>query len=242
MIRPINHTRRDRPRAASTTDLPPRRPPRAHRRTCRRLGSPVWLLAALLACSGCGLARGPADRGDGTATGGQPGPGFGAQPRVTATVTREIDGDTIAVAWPTDSPGPSRAAANAGPNGVEEKVRLIGIDTPETKKPNTPVECFGEAASARTAALVPPGTAVTLVRDAEERDKYGRILAYVYRAGDGLFVNAALASDGYANELTISPNVAHAPELRRAVDAARRARRGLWGSCAGPHTVATQGA
>ncbi len=74
-------------------------------------------------------------------------------------------------------------------DGRKEKVRLIGIDTPETKKPDTPVQCFGPEASAYTAALVPVGTKVHLERDAEARDVYGRLLAYVYRADDGLFVN-----------------------------------------------------
>jgi micrococcal nuclease len=70
-----------------------------------------------------------------------------------------------------------------------------------------------------------------VVRDAEARDRYGRLLAYVYRARDGLFVNAALVRGGYAQPLTIPPNVAHATEFRRLAAAARHAGRGLWSAC-----------
>ena len=70
-----------------------------------------------------------------------------------------------------------------------------------------------------------------LVRDAEARDRYGRLLAYVYRVRDERFVNAALVRRGYAVPLTIPPNVAHAGQFRRLAAAARRAGRGLWSSC-----------
>src|SRR5437879_2174432 len=87
-------------------------------------------------------------------------------------VIRVVDGDTIVVALPRKH---------------NESVRLIGIDTPESVKPNTSVQCFALEASARTKALLPPHTPVRLVRDAEARDRYGRLLAYVYRSTDGLF-------------------------------------------------------
>jgi micrococcal nuclease len=102
-------------------------------------------------------------------------------------------------------------------------------------KPNTPVECFAKEAAGRTAALVPPGTPVRLVRDVEARDRYGRLLAYVYRTDNGLFVNLSLAADGYAGPLAIPPNLAHAEDFAVAVTRARRARLGLWGRCRGPH-------
>jgi micrococcal nuclease len=70
------------------------------------------------------------------------------------------------------------------------------------------------------------------VRDVEERDRYGRLLAYVYRARDGLFVNLVLAREGYAVTLTIPPDVAHTEELLAATRAARAEGRGLWRSCA----------
>jgi micrococcal nuclease len=138
-------------------------------------------------------------------------------------VVEVVDGDTIDVEVA----------------GRTEHVRLIGIDTPETKDPRTPVECFGAEASARTAELLPPGTEVRLVSDVEERDRYDRLLAYVYRVDDGLFVNLALAREGYADQLTIAPNVAHTAELRAAISEARREQRGLWPACGGIDTPAS---
>jgi micrococcal nuclease len=132
-----------------------------------------------------------------------------------ATVEHVIDGDTVV----------------ALVQGRDEHVRLIGIDTPETVAPNKPVMCFGPEASAETHRLLPDGTKVRLVRDTEARDAYGRLLAYVYRADDGVFVNLALAQGGFADVLAIPPNTAHGDELRAAVTDARRARRGLWGAC-----------
>src|SRR4051812_28594636 len=85
-----------------------------------------------------------------------------------ATVVRVIDGDTIVVKV----------------GDTEEHVRLIGIDTPETHKPGTPVECYGPEASAHLTELLPPGTTVRLERDRDTRDVYRRLLAYVYRASD----------------------------------------------------------
>ena len=133
----------------------------------------------------------------------------------SATVTRVVDGDTIRVRI----------------NGREERVRLVGIDTPESVKPGTPVQCYALAASARTKALLPKGAGVRLVRDVEERDRYGRLLAYVYRVRDGLFVNLALVREGYAVTLTVPPNVAHTDEFVAAARDAREHGRGLWGRC-----------
>ena len=141
-------------------------------------------------------------------------------------VSRVVDGDTIVVDLASGS----------------EKVRLLGIDTPETKSPTKPVQCFGAEASARTAELLPVGTPVRLERDVEARDAYGRLLAYVYRAADGLFVNRSLVADGYADLLTYRPNVAHLDELTRAVDEARGRQAGLWGRCGGPGRPAATGA
>ncbi len=131
-----------------------------------------------------------------------------------ARVVRVVDGDTVVVRT----------------GGHEERVRYIGVDTPESVKPGTPVQCFAKAASAANTQLV-QGQEVRLVHDAEARDRYGRTLAYVYRSSDGLFVNAELVRRGYAKPLTIPPNVAHAVELRRLAAAARRDGRGLWSRC-----------
>ncbi|HEX4820262.1 MAG TPA: thermonuclease family protein [Acidimicrobiales bacterium] len=138
-----------------------------------------------------------------------------------AAIVRVIDGDTIVV--------------HIG--GHDEHVRLLGIDTPETHKPDSPVECFGPEAAARLDSLLPKGTVVRLVRDVEARDRYDRLLAYVYRDSDGLFVDLAMVADGFAGTLTIKPNVAHRDELERAATDAQAARRGLWASCGGNHVV-----
>ncbi|MCU1355545.1 MAG: nuclease (SNase domain protein) [Acidimicrobiales bacterium] len=150
-----------------------------------------------------------------------PGPTTVAIPGSTArgvamTVQHVVDGDTADLETPA---------------GDVERVRLLGIDTPETVKPNTPVQCFGPEASARAKALLPAGTEVVVQRDAEARDRYGRLLAYVWRRRDGLFVNRSLVADGYARILSISPNTAHAPDLAAARAAAQAAGAGLWGRC-----------
>jgi micrococcal nuclease len=132
----------------------------------------------------------------------------------SARVVRVVDGDTVVVRT----------------GGRDERVRYIGVDTPESVKPGTPVQCFAKAASAANKRLV-EGQEVRLVGDAEARDRYGRTLAYVYRSSDGLFVNAELVRRGYAKPLTIPPNVAHAVELRRLAATARRQGRGLWSRC-----------
>jgi micrococcal nuclease len=132
-----------------------------------------------------------------------------------ASVAAVIDGDTI--------------VAHVG--GRTERVRLIGIDTPETVDPQRPVMCFGKEASDRTKRLLPAGTPIELVRDTEPRDAYDRLLAYVYRATDGLFVNLSLAQDGFAATLAIAPNLAHAADFQQAVATAQRGRVGLWGAC-----------
>ncbi|MDQ3573478.1 MAG: thermonuclease family protein [Actinomycetota bacterium] len=111
------------------------------------------------------------------------------------------------------------------------RVRLIGVDTPESVDPRRGVQCFGREAADYTAQLVRPGTPVRLVYDVERRDRYGRTLAYVYRLSDGLFVNAALLRDGYAQVATFPPNVAHVEEFGRLQRQARAAGQGLWSAC-----------
>ncbi len=127
-------------------------------------------------------------------------------------IERVVDGDTIVV--------------DRG-----ERVRLIGIDTPESVKPGTPVECFAKEASRYLESLVPVGTRVVLVADVEPIDQYDRTLAYVYRVDDGLFVNEALVADGYANVATFPPNVVHVDDFLVAERSARAAGRGLWSAC-----------
>jgi micrococcal nuclease len=131
-----------------------------------------------------------------------------------ARVVKVVDGDTLEVDVDTG----------------RERVRLLGIDTPETVHPTKPVECFGPEASSRMKQLAPPGTELRLERDAELRDRFGRLLAYAYLP-DGTFLNLAMLADGYATTLFIDPNRAHRPELSAAETDARRDGLGLWSAC-----------
>jgi micrococcal nuclease len=133
-----------------------------------------------------------------------------------ARVLRVVDGDTIQVRLD---------------GGRVERVRYIGIDTPESVKPGTPVQCFAKRASHYNASLV-AGRPVTLRLDAEQRDRYGRLLAYVYTSSPTpTFVNRALVAKGYARTLTIPPNVSHAAEFARLARRAREDGMGLWRAC-----------
>jgi micrococcal nuclease len=155
-------------------------------------------LAALLAAAGLASCDGPALESEGPA-------GADAAERSGARVTKHTDGDTLRL------------------SGIG-KVRLIGVDTPEVYGG---VECFGREASAFVERLLPLGSRVRYELGVEERDRYGRALAYVY-LDDGRLLNLLLARRGYAHALTIPPNVELAG---RFVAAARRARRhglGLW--------------
>lgn len=129
---------------------------------------------------------------------------------VAAPVERVVDGDTfIAVVA-----------------GQRERIRLIGVDTPETVDPDRPVQPYGKQAS-NFAKHMLGGRTVRLVGDVEPRDKYGRLLAYVWLP-DGTFWNALLAAEGYAQLITIPPDVTYASLFRGLVDEARSADRGLW--------------
>lgn len=131
---------------------------------------------------------------------------------ITAHVVRVVDGDTIEVRF----------------HKHVEDVRLIGIDTPETKKPGTPVQCFGPRASRFTHSLL-EGRTVRLVLGVERRDRYGRLLAYVHLGRR--FANAILVRRGLARSLTISPNDRLASLFQGLELDAARAGRGLWGAC-----------
>ena len=157
------------------------------------------------------MARPPAGRGNGAA---ETGP-VALTMEANATVVRVIDGDTLA----------------ADIDGDEEHVRLIGIDTPESVAQDRPDECFGKEASERLRELLPAGSPLRLERDVEPRDQYDRLLAYVYRATDGLFVNQTLVSDGYAVAKAFPPNTTLHQELLAAESQARTARKGLWSAC-----------
>jgi micrococcal nuclease len=107
-----------------------------------------------------------------------------------------------------------------------ERVRLIGIDTPETVHPHKPIEHLGPEASEFAKRLL-SGQMVRLEFDVQERDRYGRLLAYVYLE-DGTFVNAEILRQGYGVLLTVPPNVKFAEEFLEIQRQAREAGRGLW--------------
>lgn len=125
-----------------------------------------------------------------------------------------VDGDTVRVALA----------------GRSVTVRLIGVNTPETKHPGKPVECWGPEASRHTHELLPDGTDVWLERDAETLDRYGRLLAYVHR-GDGLFVNLDLVAGGWALPYPFPPNTTYEKQFAVAAGDARGQSLGLWGAC-----------
>ena len=145
--------------------------------------------------------------------GGGDGAAGGLGKSVRAEVVDVVDGDTIEVRI----------------GGEIEDVRYIGIDTPESVTPGEPVECFGRAASRENERLV-SGETVRLVFDAERRDRYGRLLAYV-DAGD-VFVNGELVEGGFARTLEIEPNTSRAGRLGRLETRAGREGAGLWSACA----------
>ena len=130
---------------------------------------------------------------------------------VRAEVQRIVDGDTIRVMI----------------DGASERVRYIGVDTPEVGRGKRASEPLAEAATQANRRLVGDGP-VRLVYDVAPRDRYGRLLAYVYSKG-GTFVNAALVEEGYAQVMTVPPNVRHRDLFRRLEAAARESDRGLWG-------------
>jgi micrococcal nuclease len=125
---------------------------------------------------------------------------------VIVTVQRVIDGDTLQLDTGT-------------------KVRLIGVDTPETKDPRKPIQHFGKEATAFTQRLV-EGQRVRLAYDQQRQDKYGRTLAYVYLE-DGTFVNAEIIEQGYGFAYTRFP-FKYLEEFRRLEREAREGKRGLW--------------
>ena len=141
-----------------------------------------------------------------------------------ARVTRIVDGDTIEVEILGQVPGPGMGGTQIG--GVY-KVRLIGIDTPETVDPDSPVECFGKEASAATKALL-DGADVRMVKDVEDTDRYERLLRYVY-LGDEMG-NARLVANGYALAYTYPPSIRHSELFVQLEREAREHDRGLWAS------------
>ncbi len=134
-------------------------------------------------------------------------------------VTNVVDGDTIDVDM----------------DGKTERLRLIGIDTPETKDPRKPVQCFGQEASDKaTELLLNQKIKLEFDETQSDRDKYDRLLAYVYRE-DGLFFNKWMIENGYAYEYTYNIPYKYQTEFKEAENNARSNQLGLWSTdtCSG---------
>lgn len=138
--------------------------------------------------------------------------------RQRTRVARVIDGDTIEI--------------EGG-----QKIRYIGIDTPETVHPDKSLECFGLEASSKNKELV-EGKEIELEKDVSETDKYGRLLRYVY-IGD-TFVNDFLVRQGYAHASSYPPDVKYQDQLRLAQQEAQANSRGLWSACQNGQTNHSQ--
>ena len=143
------------------------------------------------------------------------GSGATTENKVLITILNVIDGDTVDIDI----------------NGNTERVRLIGVNTPETKHPTKPIECFGPEASAYLTQLLPKGTHVRIERDIEARDRYGRMLLYLYRELDNLFINLDLVLRGYGTPMSIEPNIFHRNDFVHAAALAETINVGLWQAC-----------
>ena len=141
-----------------------------------------------------------------------------------AVVEKIVDGDTIWVRVDR--------AGGPLPPGASHKIRLLEIDTPETRHPLMAVECAGLEATAFAERLMPVGSTVHLLADREDVDQYGRFLRYVWTA-DGVFFNLEAVRTGHARAVLYEPNDAYIDVLRRAEAEAKAAKRGMWGSCEG---------
>jgi micrococcal nuclease len=168
--------------------------------------SGLAVLAVLAGCAQGDPSPAPAGGGDGADADGRP-----------ARVIRVVDGDTIV----------ARVA------GDEERVRLLGVDAPESVTTDRPVECFGPESAAAARRLMPPGARVRLATDASQgaEDRFGRLLAEVTRDGQPITVNEQLVAGGYAEVFRGDGRARLQPALRAAERSARDAGLGLWGSC-----------
>jgi len=199
--------------------------PRRHRHRDRRL---AWALVLVLvpalvlgACDGGQL--GGALGGDGPGAAGPPPSGSSTRPprdAQRATVLRVVDGDTVELRG--TGKGPLRS-------GFKTTVRLLEVDTPETK---LGVECYGPEAAAFTKKLLAPGSTVLVSPDRELRDRYGRTLLYVWTA-KGVFANQELIRTGHATAVLYKPNDRYIGLMRRTEAAAKAKKLGLWGRCGG---------
>jgi len=142
----------------------------------------------------------------------------------TTTVTRIVDGDTLKISY----------------NGQEESIRLIGIDTPESRinkktkkdakrggKDIKTIIAMGKRAAEYVKSLVKQGDLITIELDVQERDRYGRLLGYVYLS-NGKMLNEEIVKAGYAVIMTIPPDVKYKDRFLTAYQDAKDGKRGLW--------------
>jgi micrococcal nuclease len=170
-------------------------------------GVPLAFAVVAMAAAGCA---------DGDAPSTSPAPVAGG-PGETARVVRVVDGDTLI----------------ARLDGDEVRVRLLGVDAPESVTPDRPVECFGPQAAAEARRLLPRGARVGLATDPSQGrdDRFGRLLAEVTPEGAALTVNERLVAGGFAEVFRGDGRGRLQPRLRAAEREARDAGRGLWGAC-----------
>ena len=137
-----------------------------------------------------------------------------SSPPQAGLVDHVVDGDTVDIAFGSHL----------------ERVRLIGIDTPEIGYEGEPDECWAQEAKHALEHLLPEGSAVRVLRDVVARDHYGRLLGYIFIDNER-FVNGELVLHGHARVLSIAPNEAFSDEIQRAADTARISNIGLWRAC-----------
>ena len=180
----------------------------------RRLASAPFIalvLGAIIAACVGGPVAAPSSSSSSSPHAGDRAP---TGPTEDARVVRVVDGDTLIV---------DRGSG-------DERLRYIGIDAPESVKPDTPVEFMGREAALANAALV-EGRTVVLERDVSDRDRFGRLLRYVWlrEGSDWRLVNLELVAQGYAQAVSFPPDVRRQDALRDAEASARAAGAGLWG-------------
>lgn len=138
-----------------------------------------------------------------------------------AAVHKIVDGDTIEIVYP--------------PDDWWYKVRIVGINAPESVKPNTPVQCYGKESSHRLAEIIPVGATVYLERDVSDEDQYGRLLRHVWvvdrDTGRAYLVSELLARGGYVDARRYPPDDKYDARLAKAELAAKREDDGLWSAC-----------
>ncbi|MCA1840812.1 MAG: thermonuclease family protein [Actinomycetota bacterium] len=174
--------------------------------------SAAFMVVALTACS---APRGPNSQQQfqsRSPTSTADSLGAGSLGTEDTSIVRVVDGDTVIVA-------------------PKVRVRLIGINSPESVDPRREVQCFGVEASNAMKQILPQGTKVHLVFDLDRFDRYNRTLAYIYRQSDQMFVNKEMVLRGFAQAYTVPPNISHVEEFLAAQASARRENAGLWSAC-----------